>query len=322
MGTDAAKHRAIVSLWYPIEHGIMRKSDDMEKILRCTFFHELRVDPEEHAVLLTDPPQNSKPNREKVAQIMFESFSVPSLSLASQSVLPLYATGNKTGVALDCGETMTCVAPVFDGYKLPDSTLCLNLGGRNLNSFILAFLSKNGYECKENWERDTAREIKEKLCYVALDPKAEAEKAAASHEIDKTYEMPDGKTLTIGNERFLCPEVLFQPTLAEVGEKNVQETLYQSIMKCPVDLRRSMYQNVQLAGGSTLFPGFAERLEKELTALAPSTMKVKVASPPERQYAVWIGGSVLASMSSFEKMWISKEEYKETGPSVVHQKCF
>merc|ERR1711941_19336 len=112
----------------------------------------------------------------------------------------------------------------------------------------------------------------------------------------------------IGNERFRCPEALFQPSF--MG------------MKCDVDIRKDLYGNVVLSGGSTMFPGIAERMNKELVALAPSTMKIKIIAPPERKYSVWIGGSILASLSTFQQMWISKEEYDESGPSIVHRKCF
>jgi len=97
---------------------------------------------------------------------------------------------------------------------------------------------------------------------------------------------------------------------------------YNSIMKCDVDIRKDMYSNIVLSGGSTMFPGIADRMQKEIVNLAPGTMKVKIIAPPERKYSVWIGGSILASLSTFQQMWMSKEEYDESGPSIVHRKCF
>src|SRR5712675_2877639 len=84
---------------------------------------------------------------------------------------------------------------------------------------------------------------------------------------------------------------------------------YNSIFKCDLDIRKDLYGNVVLSGGTTMFPGISDRMQKELTALAPSTMKIKIIAPPERKYSVWIGGSILASLSTFQAMWISKEEY-------------
>ena len=92
--------------------------------------------------------------------------------------------------------------------------------------------------------------------------------------------------------------------------------------RCDIDIRKDLYANVVLSGGTTMFQGIGERMTKELTALAPSTMKIKVVAPPERKYSVWIGGSILSSLSTFQQMWISKGEYDESGPTIVHRKCF
>ncbi|KAF9212793.1 actin, partial [Podila epicladia] len=128
--------------------------------------------------------------------------------------------------------------------------------------------------------------------------------------------------ITIGNERFRAPEALFQPTLLGLEAVGVHETTYNSIMKGDVDIRRDLYGNIVMSGGTTMYPGIADRMQKEITALAPSSMKVKIVAPPERKYSVWIGGSILASLSTFQQMWISKMEYDESGPSIVHRKCF
>ncbi|KAG6450335.1 hypothetical protein O3G_MSEX006539 [Manduca sexta] len=128
--------------------------------------------------------------------------------------------------------------------------------------------------------------------------------------------------ITIGNERFRCPEALFQPSFLGMEACGIHETTYNSIMKCDVDIRKDLYANTVLSGGTTMYPGIADRMQKEITALAPSTMKIKIIAPPERKYSVWIGGSILASLSTFQQMWISKQEYDESGPSIVHRKCF
>merc|ERR1712156_1242808 len=128
--------------------------------------------------------------------------------------------------------------------------------------------------------------------------------------------------ITIGNERFRAPEALFQPSFLGMEACGIHETTYNSIMKCDVDIRKDLYANTVMSGGTTMYPGIADRMGKEITALAPSTIKIKIIAPPERKYSVWIGGSILASLSTFQQMWISKQEYDECGPSIVHRKCF
>lgn len=102
----------------------------------------------------------------------------------------------------------------------------------------------------------------------------------------------------------------------------IHETTYNSIMKCDIDIRKDLFANTVLSGGTTMYPGIADRMQKEITALAPATIKIKIIAPPERKYSVWIGGSILASLSTFQQMWISKAEYDEAGPAIVHRKCF
>ncbi|KAK7268621.1 hypothetical protein RIF29_21323 [Crotalaria pallida] len=321
-GDEVFRRRGILTLRYPIVRGIVSNWDEMERIWHHAFYYELRVDPEEHQVVLTEPPLNPITNREMMAQIMFETFGTPALYVANPAVLSLYASGLATGIVLDSGDGVTCVVPIYEGYALPHAILRQPLAGGDLTDFIMESLNERGISLDTPSEREIMRDVKEKLSFVALDYEQELRTSKTGSSVDRRYELPDGNIIVVGDERFRCPEVLFRPSIIGINAAGVHEMIYNSIIKCNVDknIKRELYHHIVLSGGSTMMPGFADRITKEITALAPSNMSVNVIAPPERIHSAFIGGSMLASLSTFQQNCIGKEEYDEFGSSIVHRK--
>jgi actin-related protein len=317
---DLAHHlRGACMLSHPMEHGVVKDWDEMEIIWRHTFDEKLHVVSNDHPVLINEAPLNPKGNRERMAEMMFERFNVPAMHIAISGVLALYASGRTTGLVLDSGDGVSFTMPIYEGYADRNAIVRLDLAGRDVTHYLARLLTERGYYATSSAERDCiVQDIKEKLAYVARDFDAEL----AKHQPATTYTLPDGQVLTIGNERFRSAEALFNPFCLGREAPGLHDCVFQSIGESAVDIRRNLYSNIVLSGGTTMLPGFAGRIANELTALAPSTMKVKVVAPPERKYSVWIGGSILASLSSFKHMCITNEEYKEHGSSIVHRKCF
>ena len=293
----------------------------MERLWNYTFFEQLRVNPEVHPILLTEPPLNPKANRERMVQIMFDTFNTPAMFISTKAVLSLYASGRTTGVDINSGDGVTHVTPIYDGIIVYSAVSRLDVAGRDLTDYLTKLLTDQKPNLLTGKDLMIVSDIKESLCYVALDYESEMAAAAETSNLTRTYELPDGNIIRLNSERFRCPEVLFQPDLIGMEWDGIVSMTFSSIMKCSIDIRKDMFTNIVLSGGSTMFPGMSERMLHDITAMVNSATKVRVDAPPDRKYAAWIGGCILSSLASFQELWISRDEYDKEGPTIVHRKC-
>lgn len=355
IGNAAQESRGLLKLSYPIEHGIVNDWEDMERIWQNTYTHDLKVNAEDHPLLITEAPLNPRSNRDKMCQILFEQFNIPCVYVSLQASLALYASGRTTGVVVDSGDGVTHVVPVYDGFSLPTSIKRMDIAGRDITEFLSFNIRRtSGVALQSSSELEIVRLMKEKCCFVSKDITADERsfssaiynnlwnsKTIDSGNIDMftTYKLPDGHKVKLGAERFRSPEILFNPQLIGHESPGIHELISLAIAKTDLDLRPMLYQNVILSGGNTLLAGFGERLIGELKALQrhnihlsgnwmnlrptndyDTKLKIKIHAPPERKYSTWIGGSILAGLSTFRKMWVTSQEYMED-PETIHRKC-
>jgi actin-related protein len=243
VGDEAQAKKKDLNLRYPIENGIVKNWEDMERIWHHAFFNELRVAPDEHPTLITEAPLNPLANREEMTQILFETFNVPSFYVAIEAVLSLIASGRTTGIVVDSGDGVTHAFPIYQGYALSHAILRMDLAGRVVTDWYSKIIMELGMTFSSFDEREIVRDIKEKLGYVALDYEAELTKYKESAANEKPFDLPDGNVITIRDQRFRGAELLFKPSLVGLEAPGVHELTYKSIMKCDIDVRKELYIN-------------------------------------------------------------------------------
>jgi len=315
-GDEVNAVRNKLGVFYPLENGIIENFNDMELLWEYTFMDVLKVNPADHPVLLTEPPYNPKVSRERMVQIMFETFGVPSLNISIQGVLALLGQGRTTGLVLDSGEGVTHTIPIFDGFGLPPGINRLDLAGRELNTLLAKLLAQEGIPLTTTVDQHHVRLMKENHCYCALDPSKEWADTV-------NYTLPDGREVALTDERWKCPEALFNPSIVGLESLGIGGLVWESISRCDIDVRKTLLSNVVLSGGSTMFPGFSERLTRELKGYAPtaSQANIRVVSGKDQANAVWTGGQVFATLRSMqEEQWMTYEDYDEYGANFIHDK--
>ena len=220
---------------YPIPHGIVTNWDDWTRLMNYVLTEKLAVDPSQHPVLLSEPPLNPKANREKAVQIFFETFNVPSMYMTMDAVLSLNASGRTTGIVVQSSGGVTHTVPIYGGYAQPHAITRLDLSERDLVAYLKKILEDRNYSFTSQADQNAIADMMNQLCYVALDFEQEMQTAATGSSLEKSYTMPSGQTVTLGNERFRCTEVLFQPAFIGMGQiTGIHEMTYNTIIKCDV----------------------------------------------------------------------------------------
>eukprot|EP00591_Stephanopyxis_turris_P004422 CAMPEP_0195521668 /NCGR_PEP_ID=MMETSP0794_2-20130614/19142_1 /TAXON_ID=515487 /ORGANISM="Stephanopyxis turris, Strain CCMP 815" /LENGTH=395 /DNA_ID=CAMNT_0040651277 /DNA_START=94 /DNA_END=1277 /DNA_ORIENTATION=- len=314
VGKKAEENRGILRLRNPMTNGIVTNWSDMEKVWAHIYDKsQLNVSSEEHPVLLTEAPLNPRKNCEKALSVFFETFHAPAVFISPTATLSLYASGRTTGVVLDSGEGITHAVPVYEGYSIPHATVRADIGGRDITNHLQLLLRKSGHVFHTSAENEVVREIKENMCYVTYDPTKEEQLEMEQGKNFAVHTLPDGTHIDIGAERYRAPEILFTPHLIGKEYPGIHSVLLNAIRKSDLDLRSTFYRQIVLAGGTTMFTGFGERLLNEIRKLAPKKIKIRISAPTDRSTTCWAGGSILASLATFKSMWMRREEFEETG---------
>ena len=301
-----------------MDHGIVTDWEDMEKVWHHVF-DELGVNPTERNLLMSEAVWNPNYHREKMAQVMFEKFGVPGLYIASTGVLTNCSAGRTICLTLEVGDGVTYTYPVYEGCVMTSAIKRLDMGGRDLTNYLAKLLMDSGYAFVTTSQRETVREIKEKLGFVSQDFSKDLN-SPVGPSLVKDFELPDGQTIRVGKERFQCTEALFQPSLMGLNFPGIHQLVYDCIMDCEIDTRKHLYCNILPMGATSLFPGLADRLQTEMVALLPNSTRNWVLRRDYGRFSVWIGGSIQASLSFMRNEWMTKAQYDEYGPELVHRK--
>lgn len=319
VGQKLDDHRGAFLLEYPMDKGAVVEGgwDAMERVWEHVYSKSnLNARMEEHPVLLTEAPLNPRQNRDKTAEIFFETFRTPALFCAPPAVLSLYASGRTTGIVLDVGEGVTHCVPVYEGYALAHSVTRSDVAGRDVTQNLQLLLRRSGLNFTTTAEADLVKTMKEQTCFVA--PGAATDDAVEKDAKTK-YQLPDGEAVALATERYRAPELLFNPSLIGSEEPGAADVLVNSIFKSDLDLRSTLFSQIVLAGGSTLLPGFGDRMLYEVRARSPSHTRIRISAPPERINSTYVGGSILASLATFKSMWVTRAEYEEHGNRILHR---
>ncbi|NWQ88658.1 ACL7A protein, partial [Burhinus bistriatus] len=315
VGKELQNSRVPLTLISPIRHGTVIDWGCVQDTLECIFQKEMKIQPEDHAALLSVPPLCSIVDKEKYAEMMFEGFHTPAIHIAYQSHLSMLSYGKTSALVVESGHGASHVVPIYEGYVIRSITEKVDYAGLDITCYLMKLLNESGNAFTEH-QLSVVQDLKEKCCYTSLDLAQDLNLPVQNQQMD--YELPDRHLIT---ERFLCAEALFKPALLGSQEPGLLQLTLTCLKKCDADSYKKMVGNILLCGGSTMMEGFADRFQMELDRMCPSDNLITAVSP-QRKSSVWIGGSILASLHSFQELWVYSSEYVEHGPSCIFKKCF
>ena len=319
-GKDAQKLRGLLKYSYPVERGNVEKWDQFEKQLKNGFVNDLRIEPSEFNLHLTECVNTVKTGREKQMKMCFEKFECPGFYISVQPVLALYAIGNTTGLAMELGDGVTQIVPVCGGFTLRHAAIKLPLAGRDITEHLMENIYLGNFDITDTARYDICRQMKEEVCRLSMDYKEELPTWSGKDGLSEDYKLPDGHVFKVKGQCITAPEILFTPSINYIDLDGLHQFAKESIKRCDIDLRPQLCANINIAGGNSLIPGLEERLGNEQQALLPEECNVSISANEERRYLSWQGGSLLSTLESFESMWITKEEYQEHGSSILQKK--
>lgn len=338
IGDEAAAGRSMLQLSRPISNGVVQSWEDMEAVWDYTF-GQLGITPSEHKVVQTEAALNPPRNRERIVETMFERYGFAGVNVSVQAILALNSQGLTSGFVVDSGDGVTHLVPVMQGYLEPALVERVNLAGRHVTEHLMKLLAGQGHPLNSTADLETVREIKQKLCYVAYDPESEKKLARETTLVDRQYTLPDSRVIRVGAERFLAPEILFNPAAAGRGDGGgLADLVFNTIRRSEIDVQKDYFSHIILSGGTTMFPGLSSRLEKDIRKLylervlqgdrsRAAKFRCNVEDPPRRQHMVFLGASIVAEaheqqaheQQAGSRWFITRQEYNECGPSVVNR---
>ena len=321
LGDSALVNGNSVSLSEPISEGIVEDFSDLELLLDFIFFlatSKTSYTSDTLPVVLAEPSFNSAPNREHMAEVLFEKFNAPELNMTMQGILSLVGTGRVTGLVLDCGHGSCQTVPVFESYVLPHSIGNLRLGGRDLDVLLAKLIALQDVSLAKTSDREVLRRIKHEMCFCRKS--ADASFSANS----MNFKLPDGQQIiSLAEERFIVPEALFSPSLVGAEGNGLGALVAECIKNSPIDLTKPLVSNIILSGGCSLFENFPNRLTAEVKQRVSANMsrEVRIVANEDRLLSTWNGGKAFADLrESFMDRWMTRAEYEEFGVGHIHSK--